>query len=53
MRSIVSMTPAEMHLKSFSDKLDLMPESFRQNTSLMFSVDYFDPKVSVAALTIR
>jgi hypothetical protein len=42
--SIIGMTPVEMHLKPFGDKLELMPESFGQNAGVTFGVDYFDPK---------
>ena len=34
-RSIISMTPVEMHLKSFSDKLKLTPQPLCQNTSVL------------------
>ena len=38
------MTPAEMHLEPFGGELELMPESFGQNTGVTLVVDYFDPK---------
>lgn len=43
-RSIVGMTPIEMHLESSGDELELMPESFGQNTGVTLGVDYFAPK---------
>jgi hypothetical protein len=43
-RSTIGMTPVEMHLKLFGDKLELMPESFGQNAGVTLGVGYFDPK---------
>ena len=43
-RSIIGMAQVEMHLEPFGDELELMPESFGQNTGMTLGVDYFDPK---------
>lgn len=42
--SIFGMTPVEMHLKSFGNKLEFMPEPFRQNTGVPFGVRKFSSK---------
>jgi hypothetical protein len=36
--AVFGMTPVEMHLKSFSNKLNLVTEPLRQNTSMPFGV---------------
>jgi len=43
-RSIIGMAPVEMHLEPFGDELELMPESFGQNTGVPFGIDDFSPK---------
>lgn len=42
--SIVGMTPVEMQLKSFGHELELMPESFGQNTGVPLRVGNIGPK---------
>ncbi len=42
--SIVGITPAEMQLESFGDKLEVMTESLGQNVNVTPGTDYFDPK---------
>jgi hypothetical protein len=43
-RSIIGMTPVEMHLEPFGDELELMPESLGQNTGVSLGIDNFSPK---------
>lgn len=38
------MTPVEMHLKSFGNKLEFVTESFRQNPGMPFGVHEFTAK---------
>lgn len=38
------MTPIEMHLKSFGNKLEFVTEPLRQNTSMSFGICEFSPK---------
>jgi hypothetical protein len=42
--SIIGMAPIEMHLKSFGNKLELMPESFCEDTSVTLAIGNFSPK---------
>ena len=42
--SIIGMTPVEMHLKSFGDELELMPESFGQNTGMSLGIGNLNSK---------
>lgn len=56
---IFGMTPVEMHLKPFGNKLEFVTEPFRQNTSMPFGVREFCPngiglrsKVPVSFLSI-
>ena len=44
MRSIVGMTPVEMHLKSFCYHLEFMLNSIGQNGGASFDRDDFSPK---------
>jgi len=39
--SLFGMTPVEMHLKSFSNKLEFVTEPFRQHASVPFGVHEF------------
>lgn len=39
--SIFGMTPVEMHLKAFGDKLEFVTEPFRQHASVPFGVHEF------------
>ena len=41
--SIFGMTPVEMHLKSFGNKLEFMTKPFRQHTSMPFGIGEFSP----------
>lgn len=43
-RSLFGMTPVEMHLKSFGNKLKFVTEPFRQNASVPFGVRELSPK---------
>lgn len=43
-RSIIGMAPVEMYLESFGDELELMPESFGQNTSVSLRIGNVGPK---------
>ena len=42
--SILGMTPVEMHLKSFGNKLEFVTKPFRQNTCMPFGVRELPPK---------
>jgi len=42
--SIIGMTPVEMHLKSFGDELELMPESFGQNAGMSLDIGNLNSK---------
>ena len=44
MRSIVCMTPIEMHLKSLGDELKFMSESFTKNTCVSFAISNLSTK---------
>ena len=42
--SIFRMTPVEMHLKSFGNKLEFVTEPFRQKAGVPFGVHELSPK---------
>jgi hypothetical protein len=41
--SIFGMTPVEVHLKSFANKLEFMTKPFRQHTSMPFGISELSP----------
>lgn len=41
---IIGMTPVEMHLEPFGNELELMPESFGQNTGVTLGIGNVGPK---------
>jgi hypothetical protein len=43
-RSIINITPVEVHLKPFGNKLNLVPKLLGQNTRVVLGVGYFAPK---------
>jgi hypothetical protein len=44
MRSIICMTPIEVHLKSLSNELKFVPKSFSKDTRVSFAVSNLSPK---------
>lgn len=43
-RSIVGMTPIEMHLEPFGNQLEFVSKFFSQNAGVLFGIDDFSPK---------
>ena len=43
-RSIIGMTPVEMHLKPLSNQLEFLSKSFSQDAGMPFGIDDFCPK---------
>ena len=43
-RSIIGMTPVEMHLEPFGNQLEFVSKSFGQNTGVTFGIGNFNSK---------
>ena len=43
-RSIIGVTPVEMHLKPLGNELQFMPKSLGQHTGVALGIDNFSPK---------
>ena len=44
MRSIIGMTPVEMHLKPFGNQLEVVSKSFSQDAGVPFGIGNFNSK---------